>query len=55
MPLIEFENVGVTFDTSTGQRTVLQDINLSLDERRIGIIGANGSGKSTLVRLINGR
>lgn len=54
MPLIEFENVGVTFDTSTGQRTVLRDINLSLDERRIGIIGANGSGKSTLVRLING-
>lgn len=54
MPHIEFENVGVTFDTSTGQRTVLRDINLSLNERRIGIIGANGSGKSTLVRLING-
>ena len=54
MPQIEFDNVGVTFDTSTGQRTVLRDINLSLNERRIGIIGANGSGKSTLVRLING-
>lgn len=54
MPRIEFENVGVTFDTASGQRTVLQNINLSLDERRIGIIGANGSGKSTLVRLING-
>lgn len=54
MPHIEFENVGVTFDTVTGQRTVLHDINLSLNERRIGIIGANGSGKSTLVRLING-
>lgn len=54
MPQIEFDNVGVTFDTSTGQRTVLRDINLSLNERRIGIIGANGSGKSTLVRFING-
>lgn len=54
MPRIEFENVGVTFDTATGHRTVLRDINLSLEERRIGIIGANGSGKSTLVRLING-
>jgi len=35
-------------------RTVLADINLTLDDRRIAIIGQNGSGKSTLVRLLNG-
>ncbi len=35
-------------------RTVLSDIDLTLTERRIGIIGANGSGKSSLVRLFNG-
>jgi biotin transport system ATP-binding protein len=37
-----------------GDRAVLRDIDLSLVEDRIGIIGANGSGKSTLARLLNG-
>lgn len=35
-------------------RAVLDNIELDLAERRIGIIGANGSGKSTFARLING-
>ncbi len=34
--------------------TILKNINLSLKERRIGIIGSNGSGKSTLIKLIKG-
>lgn len=34
--------------------TVLSDLNLTLSERRIGLIGNNGSGKSSLVRLLNG-
>lgn len=33
---------------------VLKDVDLSLDEQRIAVIGLNGSGKSTLVRLLNG-
>lgn len=33
---------------------VLDDINLTLNESRIGVIGPNGAGKSTLVRLLNG-
>lgn len=37
-----------------GERAVLSDINLTLRERRIAIIGANGSGKSTFARLLNG-
>jgi len=37
-----------------GDREVLSDLDLSLVEDRIGIIGANGSGKSTLARLLNG-
>jgi biotin transport system ATP-binding protein len=37
-----------------GDRDVLSDIDLSLVEDRIGVIGANGSGKSTLARLLNG-
>ncbi|MCX7223460.1 MAG: ABC transporter ATP-binding protein [Burkholderiales bacterium] len=35
-------------------RLVLSNLNLTLREGRIGVIGSNGSGKSTLVRLING-
>lgn len=48
--LIQFKNVIAKRD---GQ-LVLNDLNLSLAERRIGVIGSNGSGKSSLVRLING-
>ena len=37
-----------------GDRMVLTDVNLTLTERRIGIVGVNGGGKSTLARMING-
>lgn len=33
---------------------MIEDVNLTLTESRVGIIGANGSGKSTLARMING-
>jgi biotin transport system ATP-binding protein len=47
---IVFESVRHTF----GDREVLRGIDLSITERRVGIIGSNGSGKSTLARTING-
>ncbi|WP_411702283.1 energy-coupling factor ABC transporter ATP-binding protein [Corynebacterium sp. LaCa142] len=50
MPTIDFSSVTVAFD----ETVVLDDINLSLSEQRIGVIGQNGGGKSTLTRLING-
>ncbi|UOD49822.1 energy-coupling factor ABC transporter ATP-binding protein [Orrella daihaiensis] len=48
--LIEFKSV--TLERSG--RTILKDLNLSLVQHRIGIIGDNGAGKSSLARLING-
>jgi biotin transport system ATP-binding protein len=33
---------------------VIDDITLTLSEKKIAIIGANGSGKSTFVRMLNG-
>ena len=48
--MIQLEAVSHRYD----DREVLRDIDLSLVEDRIGVIGANGSGKSTLARLLNG-
>lgn len=50
------EAVGVThrYGDHTGARTVLVDVDVRLDEQRVGIIGANGSGKSTFARMLNG-
>ncbi len=47
---IRFSNCGVSF----GARTALSPFSLTLNERRIGIIGLNGSGKTTFAKLING-
>src|SRR6185437_3850334 len=37
-----------------GERVVLSEVSLELDEPRVAVIGANGSGKSTFARLLNG-
>ena len=47
---IELRGVGHRY----GDRVVLDCIDLTLTEARIGVVGANGSGKSTLARLLNG-
>jgi len=48
--LIKFESVSVSFDG----KTALDNINLAIDQKCIGVIGLNGSGKSTFARLLNG-
>lgn len=47
---IRFDGVSHSY----GDRTVLAGLDLTLTERRIGIVGVNGGGKSTLARMING-
>lgn len=54
MPLIEIDQVTHTYGDGAARRTVLRDVSVTLDEPRVGIIGANGSGKSTFVRMLNG-
>lgn len=48
--MIELEQV----TCELGGRSVLQHVDLTIAERRVGVVGANGSGKSTLARLLNG-
>lgn len=52
--LIEIEHVSHTYGEGPLARQVLHDVNLTLAEQRIGVIGHNGSGKSTFVRMLNG-
>ncbi|KQW07606.1 cobalt ABC transporter ATP-binding protein [Leifsonia sp. Root4] len=50
MSAVVFEGVSHGY----GERRVLQEIELTITDHRVGIVGANGSGKSTLARMING-
>ncbi|GAA4663848.1 energy-coupling factor ABC transporter ATP-binding protein [Amycolatopsis dongchuanensis] len=48
--MIALEHVTLAY----GDRVVLDDLTVTLAEKRVGVIGANGSGKSTFARLLNG-
>ncbi|HET9829172.1 MAG TPA: ABC transporter ATP-binding protein [Nocardioidaceae bacterium] len=50
MPVIEAVGVSHRY----GERTVLSEVTVRLEEQRVGVVGANGSGKSTFARLLNG-
>ncbi len=52
LPRTRIELHGVSH--AYGDRPVLRDLDLTLAEHRVGVIGGNGSGKSTLARLLNG-
>ncbi|WP_316668779.1 ABC transporter ATP-binding protein [uncultured Propionibacterium sp.] len=57
--MIEYRQVGVEvdgydIDGNAMTTRILRDVDLSLPQRRIAVIGANGSGKSTLLKLVNG-
>ncbi len=47
---VEIRRASLSFEG----RLVIDEISLTLTERRIGLVGLNGSGKSTLARLICG-
>lgn len=53
--MIQMTNLVKQYPTRQGPRTVLDNVNLTINAgEKIGILGRNGSGKSTLIRLISG-
>jgi len=53
--ILEVENVAKSFQTDTGMKQVLFNINFQLTRKqRLVVIGVNGAGKSTLLKIISG-
>ncbi|NRP73188.1 Oligopeptide transport ATP-binding protein OppD [Ensifer psoraleae] len=51
-PLLEIENLRVTFPTAHGDLDVVRGISFTLGRERLGIVGESGSGKSMTGRSI---
>ncbi|HWV24067.1 MAG TPA: ABC transporter ATP-binding protein [Thermomicrobiales bacterium] len=51
-PLLEIENLRVTFPTPRGDLDVVRGISFTLGRERLGIVGESGSGKSMTGRSI---
>lgn len=52
--MLRLEHISYAVPEGSGQKIILKDVNLVLDERFIVITGPNGSGKSTLAKIIAG-
>lgn len=51
-PLIEVENLKVSFDTPKGEIVAVDGISFTLGKERLGIVGESGSGKSQTGRAL---
>ncbi len=52
--MIQLENVSYAVNDELGEKQILKNINLSLDDRFVAFTGPNGGGKSTLAKVIAG-
>lgn len=53
--MLTLENVSFEVQAESGQKEIIQDINLTIDDHKFVVItGPNGGGKSTLAKLIAG-
>jgi len=51
-PLLEIDNLSVTFPTARGDVDVVKGVSFTLGRERLGIVGESGSGKSMTGRAI---
>lgn len=52
--MLQLEHVTYRVKDDQGEKTILNDVNLSLSERFVAFTGPNGGGKSTLAKVIAG-
>ena len=52
--MLELKNVGYKVKDEQGEKEILKNVNLKLDERFVAFTGPNGGGKSTLAKVIAG-
>lgn len=52
--MLELKNVSYRVKDELGEKQILKNINLTLDERFVAFTGPNGGGKSTLAKVIAG-
>ena len=52
--MLELQGVTYRVNDELGEKTILNDVNLTLDEHFVAFTGPNGGGKSTLAKVIAG-
>ncbi len=52
--MLELKNVGYRVADELGEKQILENINLRLNERFVAFTGPNGGGKSTLAKVVAG-
>ncbi len=52
--MLELKNVSFKVSDEEGQKEILKNVSLKLDDRFVAITGPNGGGKSTLAKVIAG-
>ena len=52
--MLELKNVSFKVDTDLGEKTIIDNISLKINEKFVAFTGPNGGGKSTLAKLIMG-
>lgn len=52
--MLELKNITYRVEDERGEKTILDNVNLTLDERFVAFTGPNGGGKSTLAKVIAG-
>ncbi len=52
--MLELKNIGYRVCDELGEKQILQNVNLSINERFVAFTGPNGGGKSTLAKIIAG-
>ncbi len=52
--MLELKNICFSAESENGEKQILKDISLKIDDGFVAITGPNGGGKSTLVKVIMG-